>query len=50
MAEGSVDFVMTWGKDGPLDSKGVFPKESNELLLCGTDVVADPCVFGEEER
>lgn len=38
---------MTWGKDGPLDGKGAFPKESNELLLCGTDVVADLCVFGE---
>ncbi|KAI1234712.1 hypothetical protein IHE44_0003088 [Lamprotornis superbus] len=48
-AEGSVDFVMSWGEDGPLDSKGVFPKESNELLLCATDAVGDPSVFGEEE-
>lgn len=40
---------MDWGEDGSLEGKGVFPKESNELLLCGTDAVAYSSVFGEEE-
>lgn len=49
MAEDSVDFVMGWGEDGSLEGKGVFPTESNELLLCGADDVAYPSMFGEEE-
>lgn len=40
---------MGWGEDGSLEDKGVFPKENSELLLCGTDAVAYPGVFGKEE-
>lgn len=42
-------FVVAWGEDGSLQGKGAFPKEGSELLLYGTDAVAYPSVFGEEE-
>lgn len=33
-----------------MEGKGVIPKASNEFLLRGTDAVAYPSVFVEEEE